>query len=72
MTNTWLNLPTDQQKEVAPDEIILPHPRLHERAFVLVPLAEVAPLWIHPVLGVTVEAMLNRLDPAELAAIEAL
>ena len=53
--DTWLNLPTDQQKEVAPDEIILPHPRLHERAFVLVPLAEVAPLWIHPVLEVTVE-----------------
>ncbi|PZD72474.1 2-amino-4-hydroxy-6- hydroxymethyldihydropteridine pyrophosphokinase [Acaryochloris thomasi RCC1774] len=31
--------------------LTLPHPRLHERAFVLVPLAEILPTWVHPILG---------------------
>jgi 2-amino-4-hydroxy-6-hydroxymethyldihydropteridine diphosphokinase len=44
----------------APDPI-LPHPRAHERRFVLMPLAEVAPGWIHPVLRQTVEALIASL-----------
>lgn len=39
----------------------LPHPRLHERAFVLLPLADVAPAWRHPVLGRTVAALIEDL-----------
>jgi 2-amino-4-hydroxy-6-hydroxymethyldihydropteridine diphosphokinase len=35
--------------------LILPHPRAHERLFVMGPLAELAPTWIHPVLGRTAE-----------------
>ena len=40
---------------------IVPHPRAHERRFVLMPLAEVAPGWIHPVLRQTVEALIASL-----------
>jgi 2-amino-4-hydroxy-6-hydroxymethyldihydropteridine diphosphokinase len=44
----------------APDPI-LPHPRAHLRAFVLAPLRDVAPGWVHPVLGVSAEALLAGL-----------
>jgi 2-amino-4-hydroxy-6-hydroxymethyldihydropteridine diphosphokinase len=47
---------------------VLPHPRLHERAFVLAPLAELAPGWRHPVFGDTVEAMLRALPPGQYVA----
>jgi 2-amino-4-hydroxy-6-hydroxymethyldihydropteridine diphosphokinase len=50
----------DDLVRVSPDPV-LPHPRAHERAFVLIPLAEVAPGWVHPVLGKTVEALIAGL-----------
>ena len=39
------------------DGLILPHPRAHERRFVMGPLAEIAPEWTHPVLGATAKAL---------------
>jgi 2-amino-4-hydroxy-6-hydroxymethyldihydropteridine diphosphokinase len=41
--------------------LVLPHPLLHQRAFVLVPLLEVAPRWSHPVLGLRARTLLARL-----------
>lgn len=61
----WRALPLEDQKSRAPDRLILPHPRLQERAFVLVPLRDVAAGWRHPVLGTTVAAMTEAL-PEEL------
>lgn len=42
---------------VETDELSIPHPCLHERNFALIPLLEIAPEWVHPVLNVTVEEM---------------
>lgn len=45
--------------------LTLPHPRLHERAFVLVPLAEIVPDWVHPASGLSVKAMIARLPAGQ-------
>ena len=49
----------------APDPV-LPHPRAHQRAFVLVPLADVAPAWRHPLLQRCVRRLIEELPPQSI------
>ena len=65
----WATLDASEQQTRAPDELILPHPRLAERAFVLVPLVEVAPDWIHPVSGRSVSQMFDALTDCDLGEV---
>ncbi|WP_417733826.1 2-amino-4-hydroxy-6-hydroxymethyldihydropteridine diphosphokinase [Roseovarius sp.] len=65
----WHDLAPEVQTTAAPDQLILPHPRMQDRAFVLVPLADVAPEWVHPVLGKSVRQMLEALPQSDRDAV---
>jgi 2-amino-4-hydroxy-6-hydroxymethyldihydropteridine diphosphokinase len=47
--------------------VIVPHPRMHERAFVLMPLREIAPDWRHPVFERSVGDLIAELPPEQVA-----
>jgi 2-amino-4-hydroxy-6-hydroxymethyldihydropteridine diphosphokinase len=56
----------DYQGEVMnATSLVLPHPKLHERRFVLMPIADIAPDWRHPILGLTAARLLAQLSPEQ-------
>lgn len=51
-------------------ELVLPHPHMTERAFVLVPLAEIAPDWVHPVKRCSIAQLVQSVDGSGIRKLE--
>ena len=61
----WRDIGPAEQQSLTPAELILPHPRLQDRAFVLIPLREIAADWRHPATGHSVAEMCTALPREE-------
>ena len=48
------------------EDLILPHPRMHERAFVLLPLHDVVPEWVHPITGSSIATLIAALPDDQM------
>ena len=57
----WFDLSFSEQIAKTPSELILPHPRIQDRVFVLSPLLDIEPNWIHPILNKTVVQLYEEL-----------
>lgn len=68
----WMRLGLAARTRETPDRLILPHPRLHERGFVLRPLADIAPDWTHPLIGSDMRSLLASLPPQATEGVERL
>lgn len=65
----WMDMNDTAAQAEVPDGLVLPHPRMHRRGFVLVPLCDIAPDWRHPVLDRTVAEMMADLPPEAIAEV---
>lgn len=60
----------DYRGEIVPEgTLVLPHPRLQERLFVLLPLQEIAPNWRHPVTGRDLPGLIRAANPLNISAL---
>ena len=67
----WASLDFSLQLNSVPNELIIPHPRIQDRAFVLKPLVSIMPNWRHPVFLKTASEMLEMLpDKAKKSVVE--
>lgn len=66
----WFELPLKEQMQQTPEQLILPHPRLQDRLFVLIPMRDIAPNWVHPVTNLSVSQMLGAFKSEELTEIQ--
>ena len=58
------------QKSTKNQNLIIPHPKMHKRNFVLLPLFEIAKTWIHPIKKVSIKDLVNALDAEDLRTIK--
>lgn len=70
--HAWADLDPAWQAKTGPSDLIVPHPRLHERSFVLVPMMDIAPDWVHPVYQKTVRQMCAALTKEQRGSVVAL
>ena len=62
-----LDILTYHDEHIEEDDLIVPHPRMHERAFVLEPLREMVPHWQHPVLGQHIDDLMPTIPEDQKA-----
>lgn len=68
----WRDLPPAEQIRATPEALLLPHPRIQDRAFVLGPLSDIAAEWRHPTLRRNVAELLEALPAEDRAALRPL
>ena len=56
----------DFRGQARDDNLQLPHPRMHQRGFVLIPLRDLDPHWQHPVSGASIDSLIAALDPVKM------
>ena len=68
----WQKLSLEDQINSTPDELVLPHPRIQDRAFVLIPLFDIRPDWKHPILGKSCRQLVGELSEEARAEVRPL
>ena len=60
-----LDLLAYDKRVINTQNLTVPHPRMHERAFVLYPLQEIAPSWLHPIQGKSVDNLIENMPKGQ-------